>query len=98
MSELDLVDRWIESLQILAGDADNPTAEQHTAMAVTRRRMLDTYAHGLAEKIRADIITELDEYGTREQQAEIDGRRGAADLIDPQASAGPVRPGEETTT
>ena len=45
---------------------------------------LDAFAHELAERIRADIIPELDEYGTREQQAEIDGRRGAADLIDPE--------------
>ncbi|MEV4861464.1 hypothetical protein [Streptomyces ossamyceticus] len=44
---------------------------------------LAKHAHELAEQIRADIIPELDEYGTREQQAEIDGRRGAADLIDP---------------
>jgi hypothetical protein len=57
--------------------------------------LIDGFAHELAEKIRADIIPELDEYGTREQQAEIDGRRGAADLIDP--SAGPVRPDEEPT-
>jgi hypothetical protein len=56
---------------------------------------LARHAHELAERIRADIIPELDEHGTREQQAEIDGRRGAADLIDP--SVGPVRPGEEPT-
>ncbi|MDX2697598.1 hypothetical protein [Streptomyces ipomoeae] len=45
--------------------------------------LINAFAHELAEQIRADIIPELDEYGTREQQAEIDGRRGAADLIDP---------------
>jgi hypothetical protein len=61
-------------------------------------QVLDAHAHELAEQIRADIIPELDEHGTREQQAEIDGRRGAADLIDPQKSAGLVRPGEEPTT
>ena len=59
--------------------------------------LIDAFAHELAEQIRADIIPELDEYGTREQQAEIDGRRGAADLIDPHISAGPVRPREENT-
>lgn len=56
---------------------------------------LAKHGHELAEQIRADIIPELDEYGTREQQAEIDGRRGAADLIDPKKSVGPVSPGEE---
>jgi hypothetical protein len=50
--------------------------------------LVDAYAHELAEKIRADIIPELDEYGTREQQADIDGRRGAADLIDPKKEKG----------
>lgn len=54
--------------------------------AEERWQMIDAFAHELAEKIRADIIPELDEYGTREQQAEIDGRRGAADLIDPEKS------------
>ncbi|MEV7140752.1 hypothetical protein [Streptomyces tauricus] len=47
---------------------------------------LAKHAHELAEQIRADIIPEVDEYGTREQQAEVDGRRGAADLIDPPTS------------
>ena len=51
---------------------------------VDAHRLIDAFAHELAERIRADIIPELDEYGTREQQAEIDGRRGAADLIDPE--------------
>lgn len=48
------------------------------------RALINDFVHELAEKIRADIIPELDEYGTREQQAEIDGRRGAADIIDPE--------------
>lgn len=50
--------------------------------------LLREHAHELAEKIRADVVPELDAYGTREQQAEIDGRRSAADLIDPEVSDG----------
>ncbi|MGK5530883.1 beta barrel domain-containing protein [Streptomyces sp. URMC 129] len=59
------------------------TADQADALA---DELYGSVAHELAEKIRADIIPELDEYGTREQQAEIDGRRSAADLIDPEVT------------
>lgn len=48
--ELLIVDRWIESMQILTGDADNPTPEQHEEMAAMRRRMLDT--------VRAAVLRE----------------------------------------
>lgn len=47
--------------------------------------VLDAYAHELAEKIRADIIPEEQQH-YREQQAEQDGMRNAADLIDPEVS------------
>ncbi|MFF7881020.1 hypothetical protein ACH40F_07920 [Streptomyces sp. NPDC020794] len=60
--------------------------------------MLDAFAHELAEQQRAlaDANDQLDHdhhvYG-------FSGAvRQAADLIDPHASAGPVRPGEEPTT
>lgn len=45
--------------------------------------LLDAYAHELAEKIRADILPE-EQLVYREQQAEADGIRHAADLIDPE--------------
>lgn len=62
MNELETVDRWIEALQILAGDADNPTDEQRAEMTAVRRKMLDTYAHGLAEQQRTHIP-----YGSKNQ-------------------------------
>lgn len=47
ISKADAFDRWIESLQILAGDEDNPTEEQRGAMAATRRKMLGAYRETL---------------------------------------------------
>lgn len=107
MSEL--VDRWIESLQILAGDDDNPTAEQRAEMAVVRRKMLDEYAHELAEQQRAWIADRTDmPWWADEIPAVIDPQAQrrptvappttASVWVDTRKSAGPVRPGEETTT
>ena len=53
--------------------------------------LIDAFAHELAEQQRLRM-DELDLVG---QKARIVGR--IVDLIDPQASAGPVRPDEEPT-
>ncbi len=55
--------------------------------------LLRLHAHQLAERQRAVA----DGWGADGYTAEADGLRQGADLIDPHTSAGPVRPGEETT-
>lgn len=67
-------------IQVFSGGHES---QRQTAAAVADD-ILNEHAHELAEMIRADIIPALDEYGTLEQQAEIDGYRGAANLIDPE--------------
>lgn len=69
--DLATVDRWIESLQILAGDTDNPTAEQRAEMMVARRRMLalvdDAVTNRAIESARSEYLR--DNTGTPEDEA-----------------------------
>jgi hypothetical protein len=59
-------------------------------------KLLDEYAHELAERIRNVHGSGEGDAWNWWDAADIPG--ACADLIDPQKSAGPVRPDEETTT
>jgi poly(3-hydroxyalkanoate) synthetase len=77
------VDRWIESLQILAGGWDNPTAEQHAAMATTRNKMLAALvADVVAEAVEAARGEYLhDDTGTPEDEAYNQGVTDAVSAV-----------------
>jgi hypothetical protein len=93
MSGRATLDSYIETLQILAreGDTDR-TDEERDRDAAHRAKLIDAFAHELAERIR----TEGAYWGERSAAGRV--YRAAAKLIDPPASAGLVRPGEEPTT
>lgn len=55
MTAFHQLDRWIEAVQILAQDQDNPTADRRTELAETRRRMLSAY--------RAEVLREAASLG-----------------------------------
>jgi hypothetical protein len=79
------VDRWIEALQILAGEDDNPTEAQRAEMARQRKTMFDLFAHAQAERLRAYVWA-------RWPQQHTDGDT-AADFIDPYPSGTDVPKG-----
>lgn len=67
----EVVDRWVEALQIVAGDSDNPTASERAVMTTTRLKMLtviETDALNRAiEAARGEYLT--DATGTPEDEA-----------------------------
>ncbi|GHH30181.1 hypothetical protein [Streptomyces rubradiris] len=94
MNALETVERWIESLQILASHADSPTEEQRAEMAAVRQRMLHAYVHELANQQRAVGFDWYEEHA----EGAVMARDYLADLIDSHVGAGPVRPDEEPVT
>jgi hypothetical protein len=74
------VDRWVEALQILAGDADNPTTEDRAVMAATRTKMLAILGRGILneaiEAARGEYLE--DATGTPEDEAY---NQGVSDVV-----------------
>jgi hypothetical protein len=82
VSARELLDRWIEALQILAGDDDNPGAEGRERMRADRAQFLARYD---AER-RAEALNEA--------AAEVDVEREATDVnvaVYPRYDAGQKR-------
>jgi hypothetical protein len=95
MSDRAALDSYIETLQILAreGDTDR-TDEERDLDAARRAKLIDAFAHELAEQQRAYAR----EVGVPLEDGDIVSAGDVIDLIDPQSNAGLVRPGEEPTT
>lgn len=75
-----IADRWIESLQILAGPDDNPTAGQRAEMGAVRTKMLAALKADLLaaaiEAARSEYL--VDDTGTDEDRAY---NKGVSDAI-----------------
>lgn len=69
------VDRWIEALQMLATGEEQWSEETKLSMAGVRKRILDDFTHGVAERIRGHVED-------RFPQQYVSGDT-AADLVDP---------------
>lgn len=108
MSERSTLDQYIETLQVLAheGDVDR-TDEERARDAAHRAKLIDAYAHELAETIRKQTARGNLIRPEHEEAWEA-GLDCAASLIDTldedgepkrggKVSAGPVRPDEEPT-
>jgi hypothetical protein len=95
MSDRAALDSYIETLQILAreGDTDR-TDEERDRDAAYRAKLIDAFAHELAEEQRA-YAREVG-VGVPLEDGGIVSAGDVIDLIDPRV--GPVRPGEEPTT
>lgn len=72
---IEVVDRWIEALQILAGHDDNPSEECRAEMKKIRGWMLDAFAHAQAERLRAYVWQRWPQQYTSGETA--------ADFLDP---------------
>lgn len=93
MTERAALDSYIETLQILAreGDDDRTNTEREQD-ATYRAKLIDAFAHALAEQQRAYAR----EVGVPLENGDYVAAGDVIDLIDP--SVGPVRPDEEPTT